>query len=265
MAERGSTVEERLRLLAAEVELPPAPELASTVRARLEREQLGQTTGRRPRARRSIAVAFAILLLGGSAAYAASAEFREAIRELLGIGAVEIERAPELPAVVAGAELGLGEAVTATAAPERAGFRLLSSTDPLLAAPDGVFARPLQSGAAISFAYRARPGLPTLPGAPGIGLLLTQLDSEADPGIVKTVLTEARIEPVRIGDSAGYWLGERDHVVAFPGTGSSAGAEAGEPLRAAANTLLWERNGVTLRVEAEISRPRAVRLARTLR
>lgn len=265
MSERGSSVEERLRRLGAEVELPPAPELASTVRSRLEHEQLDPVAGRRPRARRSLAVAVAILLVGGSAAYAASSEFREAVRELLGIGAVEIERAPELPAVVAGAELGLGEPVTATAAAERVGFRLLESNEPLLAAPDGVFARPLQAGAAISFAYRARPGLPALPGAPGIGLLLTQLDSEADPGIVKTVLAEARIEQVRIGGSAGYWLGGRDHVVGFPGSGSATGVEAGEPLRASANTLLWERGGVTLRLEAEISQPRAVRLARTLR
>lgn len=86
---------------------------------------------------------------------------------------------------------------------------------------------------------------------------------EIDPGIVKTVLAEARIEQARIGGSAGYWLGQRDHVVGFPTI--HTGAEADESLRAAANTLLWERDAVTLRLEAEISKPRAVALARTLR
>lgn len=260
MTEQGSTVEERLRLLGAELKRPPAPELASTVRSRLEREPI-RAAHRRPTPGRSITVALAIVFLGGGVAYAASSELREAVRELLGIGAVELERVPELPTVPADANLGLGQQIAPAATAERAGFRPLESDNPLLGDPDAVFARPLRAGVAISFAYWARPDLPALPAGQGIGLLLTQLDSEVDPGIVKTVLAEARIETVRIGGSAGYWLGDGDHVVTFPGTGDTANG----PPRASANTLLWERDGITLRLEAEISKPRALRLARTLR
>jgi hypothetical protein len=259
MAEQGSTVEERLRLLGAELEQPPATELAATVRARLEREPLGAAPHPRLKARRSIAAALAILLLSGGVAYAASSEFREAVRDLLGIGAVEIERAPELPSVPPGTNLGLGEPIASAAAAERAGFTPLTSDAPLLRHPGGVFARSLPSGVAVSFTYRPRANLPAIPAAQGVGLLLTQLDSKADPGIVKTLLSDARVEKARVGGARGYWLGDGDHVVALPG---DAGAQG--PPRASANTLLWERDGITLRLEAEISKARAVRLARTL-
>ena len=94
-----------------------------------------------------------------------------------------------------------------------------------------------------------------LPDHPSVGLIFTRVNGR-DPAIVKQVLIDASVEPVRVNGSRGYWVGGADHLVEFP---------EGTPPRTSVNTLIWTRGPFTLRLEAEIPKEQALGLARNLR
>lgn len=233
MAERRPSVERRLEQLALEVEAQ-APDLAPAVRGRLDRASAPPRHGQR----RIAAFVVGLLLLAASTAYAASADVREAVRELLGIGAIEIERVPELGASEAPVELG--RPIDPSQASDGAGFDL--AENPALGMPTAAFMADVAGQRALSFVYPS-------------GLILTQIEGR-DPAIVKQVLLSANVEPVRVDGERGYWVGGADHLVEFP---------EGTAPRTSANALIWTRGPLTLRLEAEIPKGRALRIARGLR
>ncbi len=254
MAERHTSLERRLELLAMEIDASP-PDLAGAVRARLAEEPVPPAA--RPGRFRALAIAVAALLLAGGTAYAASSDVRDAVRDLLGIGAVEVERVPELEESSASG-LGLGRPIDPSAAAEAAGFEPLRSADPTLSDPSAAFTRTVEGQPAISFVYPASDTLPSLPADPSFGAVLTEVEG-LDEIILKQVLEDARIEEVRVGGSFGLWIGGDDHLVAFP-----ADSATGIGPRASANALIWTRGPLTLRLEAEIPQEEAVRLAETV-
>jgi hypothetical protein len=235
-----SRLDQRLRVLARELPIPDPPPIAEAVRRRLEAERAT------PRSsiplRRALALAIAALLLGSTVAYAVSEDVRDAVRELFGVGGVRIERAPDLPP--APADLRLGERIALDAAARRAGFQPLTSRAAGLRDPAGVYASEVGDGVAIAFRYPS-------------GLVLTQFRSNLDPAFVKTVAAGSDVDRVRVGGAPGYWVADA-HVLTTPGPG-------GRPeRRLAGNTLIWQRGGLTLRLEGEIDRARGLRLARSL-
>src|SRR3954466_3979838 len=95
-------LETALRQLGAELELPPAPDAASTIRGRLER----------PRAwRRPVLIAFALLLVALGAAFAVPSA-RTAILDWLGLRNVSVVRVDHLPAAKPLSRVDLGSEVT---------------------------------------------------------------------------------------------------------------------------------------------------------
>ena len=67
------------------------------------------------------------------------------------------------------------------------------------------------------------------------------------------------IEPVTVDGAAGYWLGNGVHEFFYLDT---QGNPQPDTARLAANTLLWERDGVTYRLESALDRDAALALAR---
>ncbi|MDQ3778636.1 MAG: hypothetical protein M3310_07225, partial [Actinomycetota bacterium] len=87
-------------------------------------------------------------------------------------------------------------------------------------------------------------------------LLITQI--EAPEAMEKLVAGETGVTLVRVGEARGAWLEGGEHVLFYP-TGI-------EPLRLVGNALVFERaDGVTVRIEADISRAEAIRIARSMR
>ncbi len=58
---------------------------------------------------------------------------------------------------------------------------------------------------------------------------------------------------------AGVWLYGEKHAIFYPSTDHE------EPFRLVGNALVYEIDGVTVRIEAEISKDEALRIARSLR
>ncbi len=98
---------------------------------------------------------------------------------------------------------------------------------------------------------------------PTIGALLTQFrgTASAAPIMKKVAGPGTKVEPVTVNGHAGWWLSGAGHSVAIV---DSSGTRV-EPARLARNTLLWTQGDITFRLEINVSRDDALRIARTVK
>ena len=88
-------------------------------------------------------------------------------------------------------------------------------------------------------------------------LLITQLLGTGS--LEKLLQTETDVELINVDGAEGVWLEGGEHVVFFPSIGP-------ESQRLAGNVLILERkDGVTVRIEADVPREVAVRIFRSMR
>jgi hypothetical protein len=215
-----------LRELGRHVEFPPTPDLASRIRGRLERPRLS---------RRPVAIALAVLVVAIGAVLAVPPA-RTAILDWLGLRGVSIVRVDELPPTPAIERLDLGRQVTLEEAP----LWLLVPDDE----PDRI--------------YVGNGRVSLLWGAPDrVQLLLTEFRGEAF--IEKLIEPDVRVERVTVNGEPGAWL-EEPHVVIFK---DLRGRMRQSTARLAGKTLLWQHGEVTLRLEGDLSKEEALRIART--
>jgi hypothetical protein len=273
-------LERELRELAAHIDWPGTPDLAGQVRRRLDSppdlarrvrariDGLGQRPVL-PLRRLSWRAAAVLIVLVLAATVLALPGPRAAIADLLGIGGVRIERVPgPLPSPSPGPArspigdgLGLGRRVGLADARARVAYPVLVPTAPGFTSPDAVWLDEAVPGGAVSLVYRPRPGM--RPAAGGVGLLLTTFQGELVPEFAKKMVQETtRLEEVRVGGATGLWIEGGPHFLLYQ---TRFGNIREEPGRLAGNTLLWTRDGLTLRLEAEVSRDEAIRIAESMR
>jgi hypothetical protein len=223
-------LERALASLAPELEWPPTPrfEPLELLATRPERQRLHR--------RRALVLAIALALVAVGVAFAVP-QARSAILRFLHLGGVTIERVATLPAAEErelaadlGRLVGRAEAEAALGAPVR-----LPEThgSPALHVREGVVSALLATPEPV---------------------LLSQFRSENGAGLLKKVAgSSTGVEWLELApDVYGVWLAGGRHVVFFP--------EA--PPRLAGNVLLFERDGVTYRLEGPaLTRDRAVELA----
>ncbi len=113
----------------------------------------------------------------------------------------------------------------------------------------------------VNLIYRSRPGLRSR--VPGIGLLLGQFEGRLRPDLIKKITAGAtRLRGADVGGLPAYWLSGAPHTFLYV---DENGRIAEDNARLAGNVLLWERNGVTYRLESELSLEAAVAIAESLR
>lgn len=113
----------------------------------------------------------------------------------------------------------------------------------------------------VSLVYPAADGLPPVDGT-SAGLVVTQFAGRPDDVVLrKAVGPDAEVSPVDVGGATGWWI-TGAHTVA---TVTPDGGVAPQDVRYADRTLLWSVDGVTLRLEADVGRARAVELAASMR
>ena len=263
--------------LARAVEFPPTPDISARVRERIARERAPATRRWLPSVawprsapvRRSALLAgLAILVLAGVVVAAA-----------VGIPGIRIiflpgSDAPDAPSPVPtvatparptpdplGVGLALGERVTLEEALERISFPALVPTSPGLSSPDAVYVSRSSAGGRLSLVYRARPGLPEAR-TTGVGLLITEFDGRINrEGMEKLVDEGTTVEEVEVDGADGYWLEGATHVFVDLGTGREF---EDDRVRLAGNVLMWDADGVSLRLEADVSRDVALTIARSM-
>jgi hypothetical protein len=228
-------LESALRQLGREVAFPPTPDLASAIRGRLERP---------PRFwRRPVAIALAVVTVAAIAAVFAVPQSRSAILDWLGLQHVSVVRVEKLPVVPANGGLDLGRRVTLDEAKRRAPWLLLPD-----GRPDSVWVDESIPRGKVSLVW----GTPS-----HVRLLLTELSGRAY--IEKIVDGDTQVERVAIGNGGAWFEGE--HVVMFQ---DRDGRFHDTHARLARNTLVWQQEGVTLRLEGGLTRDEALRIARTV-
>jgi hypothetical protein len=254
------------QLSALQVAWPDTPDLAGAVLARLqEAPQTPPRPARRIRWRPAVAWAAAAVVAVFGITMAASPSARSSILEWLGLKSVKIERkaptaTPQPHRGSLGEDLSLGRSVSLAQARRLAGFRIRIPN--ALPAPDAVwFDSPPPPGGRVSFVYKPQPGLTRSPQT-GTGLLVSEWRARVGP-VIQKAAGGAHLERLRVGGAPAYFISGQPHGVAWV---DENGQFDYDQQRLAGNTLLVERaDGLLLRVEGDIKRGAAVRIAESLR
>ena len=130
------------------------------------------------------------------------------------------------------------------------------------ATPDAVYLSQSTAGSFVTFVYAPRADLPPT-SVEGVGLLLTQFRGELAPEFVGKMLGPGTtVTELRVGTGRALWIAGAPHVLLYR---DAQGNVRDDTLRLAGNTLLWERDGVLLRIESALSQDQAVRIAESVR
>jgi hypothetical protein len=217
-------LERELVALGPAIELPPEPNLVRSVRMRLA------GAPQRRSARRTLVIALAALAVALGAAFAVP-QARSAILRLLGLEHVTIVRVEHLPPATRGPG-AVGERLSLAEAERQLGIHALL---PDLGRPDAVYVGP---GGEVLIVLYGRP------------VRVRFSEFLARYPIEKLVTSNQRVEDVRIDGDKGVWI-PGQHVVYEP---------FGQP-RLSGSVLLWQRGGLTFRLEGHLTKEQAVRLA----
>ena len=239
--------------------------MATRSHARSRRRIFGSVSSK---ARRVIGLlALALALLAGGA-LAVSPEARATVaRWFSPFHGIVIIFNPPLPTPTptpVGASLHLGQRLSLHAAQMRVTYHIGVPTSAGLRSPDEVYLGGQAPGGMVSVVYRARAGLPRAPGT-GVGLLLTEF--RGDLRLTSIIFAKGlepgtHLERIVINGTTGYWITGKPHLFWYTGADGSVRQES---VRLAGNVLLWERNGLVLRLEAALPQAMALRIAASTR
>jgi hypothetical protein len=248
--------------LARAVAFPETPPMASMVASRLRGETVRRPTPARawlagwlgrPLAR-SIGLALLALLVLAGAAVAFG----------LVIGGLRITLAPRtqlpLPSGVVqsrafGTEMGLADAR------RRAGFTVLVPTLAAIGQPDHVYLNPIPSGGTVFLVWGSRAGYPA--GADGVGVVVSEFRANVDPGLwEKMVHEDSTIIRTQVGVHDALWISGGEHTFFYR---DANGLVVDSSLRLVGTALIWQQDGLVLRVEGAPDLASATDVADSLR
>ena len=258
-------LERALADLGAFVEYPATPALAEAVATRLEERPARAAPAGRPRWRR-LAVAGLAVLLAAVAVLVASPQTREAVARRLGLRGVSVELGRPAPPTVTTRpgdrlDLHLGERVGLAEARRRVAFPVLVPAAPGFQRPDAVYVGQRPQGGRVDLVYRARSGLPASPFTDA-GLLVTEFRAELVGDFIKKLLGAGQVQAVAVGGEPGYWFSGAPHSFSYR---ERDGDLREEQSRLAGNTLVWQRGDLTLRLEGQLTKEAALRIAESMR
>lgn len=259
---RESMREKELEAILRDIgERLPAPRhpLAPIVLARIER-----APAPRPWSLRSLAPALATLAALLLVVALAIPGVRAAAREVFHIGGIDIFPVPSVPASPSASPSSStsppaipGQRTTLAAAQAAVPFAIRVPTATELGAPDEVVLEP-GSTPRLSLVYAARPPIPTSR-LIGVAALVVELPGTVEPALFgKLVGPGTTLASVDVNGAPGYWLEGEPHEFFYR---DAVGNIRDETLRLAGNTLIWVADGVTYRLEAQVSRDEALRFA----
>jgi hypothetical protein len=278
MSQRELDLDRALADLATALEFPPTPDLAAAVTARLGEAPAAAPAAPSPVARarrwlgglggwRRLAAAGLAVLLLAAAVLVVSPGTREAVARRLGLRGIGVELGGPPPPTVTTTpggrlDLGVGERVTLEEARRRVDFPVLVPTAAGFQRPDAVFVdEAVPTGGRVDLVYRARPGLPAS-SFTDAGLLITEFRGQPTPEFLKKVTGLGVVEEVTVGGEPGYWFSGEPHFFTYL---DANGNFRDEQTRLAGNTLIWQRGDLTLRLEGELPRDEAIRIAESMR
>ena len=162
------------------------------------------------------------------------------------------------PSTSAAAELDLGPTVSIADVRMQVGFTMPVPREPGFEQPDEVHvSHPPATGEA-TLVYRARQDLPAAANG-GIGMLISAFRGDIDSALFASAGRPTDV--VTVQGRRGYWVEGAPHEFAYR---DSSGTTVMHPLRTTANVLLWEVNGITVRIESALPRDDVIRVANAM-
>lgn len=230
-------LETRLAALAEEIHFPETPTI--------EVPAARTSTATHRRGLRMLAIACVVAVAALGAVLALSPGARSAFRELFRIGGAEVVRLEQPPAAT-DEIVPFGDRVTLAAARRAVSFPVrVPSAFP---APFAVYVD------------RAA-GIVSLVRCCERRLVLSQFPSTF-PGALRKLLGPAdRVEPVEVDGGEGVWITGGDHVIRLL---PRNGPLVERTIWVTGAVLLWERAGMTYRLEGGLTLDEALRIARSL-
>jgi hypothetical protein len=256
-------VEARLRDLGPWLDVPEGADLSAAVAVRIGtdlREARNERMGARARSGWLIPAAVAAgVALVMALVVVLLPQPRQAVARWFGIGGIrfELTGGDGLPRGLS-SDLDLGEPVPADEAVDAVPFaiRLPDGAGP----PAAAFAGRPPDG--ITLVWPPSADLPEV-GDTGVGLLLTEFPGTTTETLVlKELDAGTSVEQVSVGGGDGFWITGEPHVVAYLDPDGEPGFD---PVRLADNTLLWEVDGVTHRLESSLELDAMLELAESMR
>jgi hypothetical protein len=242
-----------LATTARDIEWPATPDLAARVARQLhEIEREPSVTGPRlslPRRRRTL-----VLVAVGIALLAAAL----AAKVVIDLGALTIDTIPgrptSLPSAVASGPT-LGHPATLREAEREAGFAV--QVPAVLGDPEAVWVDSAQDGTRVVLAWPASETLPTIDDLPW-GAVLYEFHGQMEQASKGVFMDGNTFEDVDVDGHDGIWIaGEHElDIVTDEGTYSR--------YRVTGNVLVWEADGIVLRLETSLGRAAALRIAESI-
>jgi hypothetical protein len=263
VADHHRVLDERLRELAANLDTGAAPEVAPAVLARLRTEPTPLAVRARRRVTAVIAAVLAAILVAGLASVPA---VRAAVGDLFRLPGIVFDRGaptPPRPTVTPGPGR-LGEAlqldgpVSLAEALRLAPERVLVPSRPGLGEPDEVYVAGQGDRQVVHLLWRARPGLPALPGT-AAGLYVTVFGDEAGM-LLQKATRGAELEQVTVDSHPGLWIAREHGTIRFGPDGVPDFASE----RLSAPTLLVDRGTSGVRIESRLAKADVLTLAESL-
>jgi len=262
-------LEEQLTFLAAAIEWPPTPNLSGRqlhlpARVEVAPEVRGR---RRPlwQTRWALAAAAVLVIVATLLAFTPTREPSAGWLNLhVTINRVQNLPTPSpLPSAPLGRRLGLGDPTTLAAAQSHLGWKIQVPAS--LGAPDEVYLMPPPptgpSGGEVTLVYSKRPDIP-VSGLTGVSLLVTEARGMINENYFqKTLGPDVDIEQVTVGGHTGYWISGHPHNFVFT---DADGNPHNDTLRLATNTLLFDDNGTLVRIEGELTKDQAIKIATSI-
>jgi hypothetical protein len=256
---RDEELEATLVDIGARLDYPQPTHMAQAVRARL----------REPRPKRPLwpapafAPAFVTLALLLVVVALGSPGVRSAAREFFHLRGIDIFPVPSVATVAPTLPVTIpGERVSLDEARRRVHFTVRQPTVPELGAPDVVLLDTTGGAERVTLLYGERAGL-TPTQVPGVSVLLVEFRGSVDAAFFgKGFGPGTTLEEVTVNGGRGFWLAGAPHFFFYR---DPSGGIQQETLRLAGNTLLWEQDGVTLRLEAAVTKDQALRIAASVR
>src|SRR5438309_5357837 len=254
-------LEEQLEALSQAIDWPPTPNVRVVLP--IHREVSGAAR-RWVRWVPAMAAAAAILVVATLLAYTPT---RDAIAGWLDLHTT-IHRTPQLPSPSPhpsgplGKRLGLGDATTLAQAQSEVAWPIWVPAS--LGRPDEVYVLVPPygpSGGEVTLVYAERPGI-KVSGQTGVSVLITEARGKVNEQFFgKTLGPGTTLENVSVNGHAGWWISGQPHT--FVITDANGNPYFGT-LRLATNTLVFDDNGTVVRIEGDMTKDQALKIASSI-
>jgi hypothetical protein len=201
----------------------------------------------------------AIVLLGGVLLFSEST--RTTVADRLGLDGVDIDPQATVTVPPGAADLALGQPIELAGLSDSVSFEPFAPPSLVLGEPDEVYLSTMPVGGQVSYVYLPDDTTPEVANT-GVGLLISQFQGDTNESFIQKQLEpETTIELVEVNGATGFWLEGEPHVFFYEDTEGNIQQES---IRLAGNVLLWEQDGITLRIESALPKDEALRIAEAM-